>query len=118
MGGKAAAPDAPAKKSAPAPVEKPAPAAPATAAGTPVDYGDVAPPPQTDPLGITGDQIEDLNASLAPVGSELLDSYEAPEEPQFDLSEFDVAPVGADLGSGSKEPDPPPPDTSGLSLKD
>ncbi len=29
--------------------------------------GDVAPPPQFDPLGITSEQIEDLSASLAPV---------------------------------------------------
>ncbi|MGD2170532.1 MAG: hypothetical protein PVI79_11425 [Gammaproteobacteria bacterium] len=114
MGGAAAAaPAAPAKKPAAPPAGKPA-----AAAAAPADYGDVAPPPQTDPLGITGDQIEDMSATLAPVGSELQDSYEVPEEPRFDLSEFDVAPVGADIGSGKKEPDPPPPDTSGLALED
>jgi len=119
MGGSgAAAPAARAKKAAPPQAGKPAAAAPAAAATASVDYGDVAPPPQTDPLGIKGDQIEDLTASLAPVGSELQDSYEQPEEPQFDLTGFDVAPVGADLGSGKKEPEPPPPDTSGLTLED
>jgi hypothetical protein len=118
-----AAPAAPATKKAPPPAEKPA-AAPATApaatanADASPDDGDVAPPPRTDPLGITGDQIEELSASLAPVGSELQDSYADPEEPEYDLSEFDVAPVGADIGSGKKKPDPPPPDTTGLALED
>lgn len=121
MGGAAAAKPAPAaEKPASAPAAKPAPATAAPAAGgveTAYD-GDVAPPPQTDPLGITGDQIEDLSVSLAPVGSELRDSYAEPEVPEFDLSEFDLAPVGADLGSGGKKSDPPPPDTTGLSLED
>ena len=80
--------------------------------------GEVAPPPQTDPLGITGDQIEDLAASIAPVGSELQDNYEAPPEPDIDITGFDVAPVGSDIGTAKKEPDPPPPDTSGITLAD
>jgi len=122
MGGAAAAkPQAPAAKppAAKAPAAK-APAArtaPRSSAASVAD-GDVPPPPQTDPLGITGDDIDDLAASLAPVGSELQDSYEEPEEPQFDLTGFDIAPVGADLGSGKKRPDPPPPDTTGLALED
>lgn len=82
------------------------------------DYGEVAPPPQTDPLGITGDQIEDLAVTIAPVGSELKDNYEAPEEPQIDITGFDVAPVGSELSTAKKEPDPPPPDTSGITLAD
>jgi len=80
--------------------------------------GDVAPPPQTDPLGITGDQIEDLSVTIAPVGSELQNSYEAPPEPDIDVTGFDVAPVGSELGSAKKDPDPPPPDTSGITLAD
>jgi hypothetical protein len=80
--------------------------------------GELAPPPQTDPLGITGDQIEDLAASIAPVGSELQDDYEAPQEPDIDITGFDIAPVGSELSTAKKEPDPPPPDTSGLTLAD
>ena len=80
--------------------------------------GDVAPPPQTDPLGITGDQIEDLAATIAPVGSELQNSYEAPPEPDIDVTGLDIAPVGSELGTAKKEPDPPPPDTSGITLAD
>ena len=113
MGGApAAAPKAPPAKAAAA-----APAA-VPAARESADYGDVAPPPQTDPLGITGDQIEDLQVSVAPVGSEMQDSYDEPQEPEFDLTGFDIAPVGATIGGGKKQPDPPPPDTSGLALEE
>jgi len=109
---------APAQSKAPAARPAAAPAAAAGKAAAPVDYGDVPPPPQTDPLGITGDQIDDLSVELAPVGSAMQSSYEDPEEPQFDLSGLDIAPVGADLGSGKKAPEPPPPDTTGLALEE
>ena len=115
-----------------APTQQPAAAAPPAPASEvegsktappPTEYessydGDVAPPPQTDPLGITGDQIEDLAASIAPVGSELQDDYKQPEEPDIDITGFDIAPVGSDLSDGKKEPEPPPPDTSGITLAD
>ena len=80
--------------------------------------GEVEPPPQTDPLGITGDQIEDLAASVAPIGSELQDSYTEPEAPQIDITGMDIAPVGSDIGATKKDPEPPPPDTSGITLAD
>ena len=105
-----------------APVSRPAEASPVSAPAlnpvSEVDYGDIAPPPKTDPLGITGDQIEDLSVSIAPVGSALQDDIKPVEEPQIDISEFEVAPVGADLGVGKKQPDPAPPDTTGLSMAD
>ncbi len=114
----------------PSPVAaEPAPAAEAPAAeqpsAAPVSQefessydGETAPPPQTDPLGITGDQIEDLVVSIAPVGSELQDDYQEPEEPDIDITGFDVAPVGSEISTARKEPDPPPPDTSGITLAD
>jgi len=80
--------------------------------------GEVAPPPLTDPLGITGDQIEDLAVSIAPVGSELQDEYKEPEEPDIDITGFDIAPVGSDLSDAKKKQEPPPPDTSGITLAD
>ncbi len=92
--------------------------APPPTPSQPVDYGDVAPPPQTDPLGITGDQIEDLSVSIAPVGSNLQNNIKQVETPQIDISGIDVAPVGSDIGIGKKQPDPPPPDTTGLSMVD
>ncbi|MCP4490976.1 MAG: hypothetical protein GY820_27230 [Gammaproteobacteria bacterium] len=95
-----------------------APVLPPPTPAQPVDYGDVAPPPQTDPLGITGDQIEDLSISIAPIGSALQDDIKQPEAAQIDISGIDVAPVGTDIGSTKKEPEPPPPDTSGLSMAD
>ena len=111
-----------------APAPKPAEAAPASsppAAATTTarptsetDYGDIPPPPKTDPLGITGDDIEDLSASIAPVGSVLQDEIKQAEEPQIDISEFEVAPIGADIGVAKKQPDPPPPDTTGLTMAD
>lgn len=99
-----------------------APAAPAEAAAA-QEYessydGEVAPPPQLDPLGITGDQIDDLAATVAPVGSELQDDYQAPAEPEIDIAGFDIAPVGSELSTAAKEPDPPPPDTSSITMAD
>lgn len=95
----------------------PPPAAPATPKA-PIDYGDVTPPPQTDPLGITGDQIADLPATIAPVGSELQNDIKEVAAPAIDTSGLEVAPAGSDIGSGKKDPNPPPPDTTGLSMAD
>lgn len=75
-------------------------------------------PPQIDPLGITGDQIPDLAATIAPVGSTLHDQSTEVVAPTYDLSGLDVAPVGSQLGASKKDADPPPPDTSGLSMAD
>ncbi len=125
VGGSTAAPAADTGTATPA-ADPAAASATASAAGTTPasqqyetqDHGEVAPPPQTDPLGITGDQIEDLAVSIAPVGSELQDSYETAAEPEIDIAGFDVAPVGSDLSTAKKEPDPPPPDTAGITLED
>ena len=99
----------------PAPAETPAASASAVQIET-QDHGEVAPPPQTDPLGITGDEIEDLAVDIAPVGSELQDEYQEVEEPQFDLAGLEVAPVGSDLDTAKKQPEPPPPDTTGITM--
>lgn len=120
LGGAVEAAPKPAAEAALAAAPQPAASA---AAATSQEYessyeGEVAPPPKTDPLGITGDQIEDLAASIAPVGSELQDDYQAPEEPDIDITGFDIAPVGSELSTAKKEPDPPPPDTSGITLAD
>jgi hypothetical protein len=123
MGGARVAQSAPAAAKTPAAPTAPAAAKPASAAASAVaietgDYGEVAPPPATDPLGITGDQIEDLAVSIAPVGSELQSDYEEIPEPEFDLNGLEVAPVGSDLDSAPKKPAPPPPDTSGITMAD
>ena len=57
----------------------------------------VSPPPKVDPLGITGDQIEELSTTMAPVGSELQDEIKEVPEPDIDITSFDVAPVGSDI---------------------
>ena len=106
---------APAVATAPAAAEKPASAETAVQIET-GDYGEVAPPPATDPLGITASDIEDLAASIAPVGSELQEEYQEVAAPKFDLSEFDLAPVGSELNTRAKNSPPPPPDTSGISM--
>ena len=122
MGGAPATPaPAPAASAEEAKPAATASAVPAAAAAVQIETsydGEVAPPPQVDPLGITGDQIEDLAASLAPVGSELKDEHEEIKEPEFDLTGLDVAPVGSDLDTAPKKPDPPPPDTTGLTMAD
>jgi hypothetical protein len=116
---------APVAQSAPAAAKAPAaPAAAKSASAAPAveietgDYGEVAPPPAIDPLGITGDQIEDLAVSIAPVGSELQSDYQEIAEPEFDLNGLEVAPVGSDIDSAPKKPAPPPPDTSGITMAD
>ena len=114
----AAQPTAAMPATAPAHAEPAAKSAPVSAEYETSYDGEVAPPPKTDPLGITGDQIEDLAVSIAPVGSELQDEYKQPEEPDIDVTGFDIAPVGSDLSDAKKEQEPPPPDTSGITLAD
>ena len=70
------------------------------------------------PLSVSGDQIEDLQADIAPVGSSMQHNYQEPVPPQFDLSGLDILPVGSDLSVGRPETPPPLPDTSGLTLAD
>jgi hypothetical protein len=118
MSGSAAAP---AKKAAPSPAtEKPA----APVATLQVDFTttqnfeEPAPPPNTDPLGISGDQIEDLPASVAPVGSAMQDETKEVPEPDIDIAGIDVAPVGSTIDTAKKEADPPPPDITGLAIKE
>jgi hypothetical protein len=85
---------------------------------TAADYGDVEPPPQVDPLGISADQINDLGATIAPPGSELQAEIKEVAAPVIDISDLDMAPVGSIIGSAKKDPEPPPPDTSGISIAD
>ncbi|MFT5548472.1 MAG: hypothetical protein ACI9CO_000387 [Candidatus Azotimanducaceae bacterium] len=73
-------------------------------------------PPQINPLGITGDQIPDLVATIAPLGSAMQSPSAAVIAPRYDLSGLDVAPVGSQIGSTKKGVDLPLPDTSSLSL--
>jgi len=107
------------------PVAAKAPESPAVADNQPVSVeyeakggGEVLPPPQVDPLGISGDQIEELSASIAPVGSELQDEVKPVEAPEIDTTGIEIAPVGSDIGTASKEEDPPPPNTTGITLAD
>jgi len=119
MGGNAA----PAKPAVAAPAAESAASGTASAAAPSAQYetkydGEVEPPPKVDPLGITGDDIEDLAVSIAPVGSELQDDYQEPEEPDIDVTGLEVAPVGSEIGSAQKKPEPPPPDTTGITMAD
>jgi hypothetical protein len=123
LGGDAAAsqstPVTAAETAAPAVAAAPAASAAPVSQQIETSYdGEVIPPPQTDPLGITGDQIEDLAVSIAPIGSELQDTYQQTEEPEIDISEFEIAPVGSELGSAKKEVNPPLPDTTGITMAD
>lgn len=81
-------------------------------------HDNIPPAPDTDPLHIDASSIESLNASVAPVGSDLQDEITEPEPVNPDLSGLSMAPVGSDLGVEKDETPPPVPDTSGLSLAD
>ncbi|MBC8210760.1 MAG: hypothetical protein H8E21_06800 [Gammaproteobacteria bacterium] len=72
----------------------------------------------TEPLGIRGENIEELAADVAPVGSPMQPHIKDVKAPVIDTSGFDVAPVGSVLTTRKGEPPPPPPDTSGLSMAD
>jgi len=100
----------PAARSASSPSPKPRPASVASA--------DVPPAPDTDPLHVMGDQIPDLSASVAPVGSDVQDAKPDIPEPVLDLADLSMAPPGSDLGEVKKKAEPPPPDTTGMSLVD
>ena len=70
------------------------------------------------PLQVSAEQIDDLAADLAPVGSDM-QQLEQPDVPPPSVPEgISVAPVGADLADHKPVDEPPPPDTSGLSLVD
>jgi len=120
VGGGAARPGAakqPVAAAGPAAASPAATAKPAAAVQIETRYnGEVAPPPQVDPLGITADDIEDLAASIAPVGSELQDAHREVAAPEFDLAGLEVAPVGSALKTTPREPEPPPPDTTGITM--
>jgi hypothetical protein len=72
----------------------------------------------TEPLGVKGEEIPDLAADIAPVGSMMQHQIKEDPVPVIDTAGFDVAPVGSVLTTGKKSEPPPPPDTSGLTLAD
>lgn len=101
---------------------RPAAAAPAPAATKPapakkdVSSHHAPPAPQTAPLKVSGDKIAPIQASIAPVGSDLSQAKQAVTAHIPDISGLSVAPAGTVLSSQKKEVPPPPPDTSGLSI--
>jgi hypothetical protein len=48
----------------------------------------------------------------------LQDTYQQTEEPEIDISDFEIAPVGSEMGSAKKEGNPPLPDTTGITMAD
>ncbi len=72
--------------------------------------------PNTDPLGINAESIDDLSAAIAPVGSDIQDDIKQVKALDIDLEGMDMAPTGSDLGQIKKDDDPEPPNTDGLSL--
>ena len=107
------------------PPPAPAPAAVQADGSSDADYqakypeSDVVPQALlTTPLAVKGDQIDELQADVAPVGSTMQHQIRDEPEAHFDLSGLDVAPVGSDLSDRKPETPPPPPDTSGLSMED
>ena len=72
----------------------------------------------SDPLGIQGEQIAELRAEVAPIGSQMQHQIKEVPPANFDLLGLEIAPVGSMLSTGIEDTPPPPPDTSGLSLAD
>lgn len=83
-----------------------------------VHAGDVPPAPNTVPLHITADEIDELATSLAPVGSDMQTNVHQVAPAQIDTNGLDMAPVGSDLVDHKEEKLPPPPDTAGITLVD
>ncbi len=101
-----------------APEAEPAAPPPAAVKRDPVIDENIPPAPNTDPLHIDASSIEDLEVSVAPVGSDLQDEIREVEPLEADLEGLSMAPVGSDLGVEKEETPPPVPDISGLSLAD
>lgn len=74
--------------------------------------------PDTDPLHISAEQIEDLSLTVAPSGSDMQNEMKTVAEASFDISGLDMAPVGSDIASSKKTVAPELPDTSGLKFID
>jgi hypothetical protein len=109
----AASPTAvPAARAEERPAVKEAPRAPR------VFNGDIPAAPKTDPLGITADDIAELDISVAPPGSDMQSEIKEVAAPEFDISGLDMAAPGSDLGEIKKADAPPPPDTTGLKIVD
>ena len=70
------------------------------------------------PLDVKGENIQDLSADVAPVGSSMQHQIETVDEPEIDISGIDVAPVGSDMSQNKGKEIPPPPDTTGLTMAD
>ncbi|MCW9015229.1 MAG: hypothetical protein OQL06_15790 [Gammaproteobacteria bacterium] len=87
----------------------------ATTSNTPVREG-IPPAPDTDPLHITGDQISELSATLAPPGSDVQDEIKEVAPPELDISSISMAAPGSDLAEHEEKESPPPPNTDGLSI--
>lgn len=61
-------------------------------------------------------QVDAPDYGIAAEGAELQDRPPASPVPKLDLSQFSVAPAGADMGQVKKAAAPPAPDTSHLKL--
>ncbi len=72
----------------------------------------------SDPLGIRGESIQDLQADMAPVGSQMQHQIKEIPDAVIDTSGMDVAPVGSILTDKKEDAPPPPPDTSGITMAD
>ncbi len=78
-----------------------------------------APPaPQTAPLAISGNEIADLDATLAPVGSDMQEIKEKEVPPLPDTTGLSMAPPGSVLTEHQEKKSQTLPDISGLSLVD
>ncbi len=95
----------------PVPAEQPA------AAGETKEAADL-PPALQSRLRVCADQIPELKADLAPVGSPVQHRIVEPPPFEIDTDGLVLAPPGADLVTSPEPPTPPLPDTSGLSLAD
>ncbi len=70
------------------------------------------------PLDVTADQIQDLDADVAPAGSQMQDEIHEDAEPSIDISGIDVAPVGSQISTAEEKTPPAPPDISGITMAD
>ena len=104
--------DAPVVKAETVTAEQPVKVASTTAAS------DAPTAPQTDPLGISANDITDLNVNIAPVGSDMQDEIKEAVAPDLDLTGLDMAEPGSDLGEIKKGDAPLPPNTDGMKLVD
>lgn len=74
--------------------------------------------PDTDPLHINAEDIDELSLTVALAGSDMQDEIKQMAEPDLDISGLDMAPAGSDISDKKEEKPKAELDITGLKMVD